>query len=56
MRAELAIQNHCAVPFLSCAGANLCRYYCIYKCDQCKCTINYHVVMMMLKKVRIKDH
>ena len=27
MRAKLANPNHCAVPFLSRAGANLCWYY-----------------------------
>ena len=29
MRAKLANLNHCAVPFLSRAAANLCWYYCI---------------------------
>ena len=27
MRVKLAILNHCAVPFLSRAAANLCWYY-----------------------------
>ena len=27
MRAELSSVNHCAVPFLSCAGANSCWYH-----------------------------
>ena len=27
MRAKLGTLNHCAVPFLSRAGANLCWYY-----------------------------
>ena len=27
MRAELGNLNHCAVPFLSHAAVNLCRYY-----------------------------
>ena len=31
MRAELANKNHCAVPFLSRADVNLCRYYYTYK-------------------------
>ena len=29
MCAELAILNHCAVPFSCCAAANLCWYYYI---------------------------
>ena len=29
MRSELAILNHCAVPFLSRAATNLCWYYII---------------------------
>ena len=29
MHAELASLNHCAVPFISRADANLCWYYCI---------------------------
>ena len=31
MRADLASLNHCAVPFLSRAGANLCWYHYITK-------------------------
>ena len=30
MRAKFANLNHCAVPFLSRAAANLCWYYYIY--------------------------
>ena len=36
MFAELAYINDCAVPFLSCAGVNLCWYYHTYHKNNCQ--------------------
>ena len=39
MRAKLGTLNHCEVPFLSRAGANLCWYYYTTICHFADCVM-----------------
>ena len=48
MRAKLANLNHCAVPFLSRAAANLCWYYNTAGCDETTGRNDYVLSLVMI--------
>ena len=58
MRAELVNLNHCAVPFLSRAAANLCWYYysIYYKVYSIQYTLYSTLDVCTLDPIQIQEH